>query len=184
MIRIENIKDEMNVYVSGIMDDAICSEISNSIKLGAAAGTKTVLMHINSYGGSVSGAWDIISTIKNAGLKFKAINEGFAISAASILLASADESQAFDYSTSMIHDPLLGGTTLEKTTGSARELLTAIKDGIMTVLNNRLKMPIEQLSNLLKKETSWNAQEQLSFGLVDSIITTSSKPQFLSLIHI
>ena len=177
-LRIINSSDTLEVYISGKMDDEVCSNISNSIKAAAKAGIKQVVMHINSYGGSVAGAWDIIAAIKNSNLKLKAINEGFAISAASVLLASADEAKAFDYSTSMIHDPLANGVTLEKASGKTKELLIAIKDGIMNMLNNRLKLPIEELSDLLKKETSWNAKQQLEYGLVDEIISTKSKPNF------
>lgn len=177
-LKIVNTNDTLDVYVSGTMDDDTCLNISNSIKLGAKAGIETVKMHINSYGGSVAGCYDIVSSIKSNNLKLHSINEGFAISAASLLLAAADYAEGYSYSTSLIHDPLIGNTTLEDAKDSAREFLVAIKDGIMNILNKRLKLPIEELSNLLKKETSWNAKQQLDNGLIDNIIETSSTPKF------
>lgn len=176
MYKIENISDTLNVYISGIIDDDTCEKISKDIIYASEAGSKKLMMHINSYGGSVAGAYQLISTIKNAGISFIAQNEGFAISAAGILLASADEARAYDYSMALIHDPLMGGTTLKDTKGSDKEFLTKIKDGLMSILNRRLKMPKEQLDEMMSKETSMNADEQLSIGLVDSIISTNSKP--------
>lgn len=179
MIRIENTQDTLHFYVSGIMSDDSCKQISDAIKIGVEAGIKNVSGHLNTYGGSVAGAWDIISTIKSNNLHFTATNEGFAISAGAILLASANHSRAFDYSTSMIHDPMLQNKTLETTEGSARELLVAIKDGIMAIFSNRIKVAKDVLYNMLKKETSWNASDQLKYGLVDEILYTSTKPNIL-----
>lgn len=177
MIRIENTQDTLHFYISGVMTDDSCKEITNSIKLAIEAGIKKVHAHLNTYGGSVSGAWDIISLIKSNNLHFTATNEGFAISAGAVLLSASDHARAYDYSTSMIHDPMLNNKTLEKSDGSVKELLTAIKDGIMTIFSKRIKVTKDVLSNLLKKETSWNAYDQLKFGLVDEILYTSSKPE-------
>lgn len=72
MIRIENKQDAMHVYVSGVMTDETCDEIKDSIKLSINACIKNIVMHINSYGGFVKGAWDIISTIKSNNLNLVA----------------------------------------------------------------------------------------------------------------
>lgn len=176
MYKIENISGALNVYISGVMDDETCDNIAKDITYASEAGAKKLMMHINSYGGSVAGAYQLISSIKNSGMNFIAQNEGFAISAAGILLASADDARCFDYSMALIHDPLMGGTTLKDAKGSDKDFLTKIKDGLMSILNKRLKLPINELDEMMSKETSMNADEQLSIGLVDSIISTNSKP--------
>lgn len=176
MYKIENIKQTLHIYISGIIDDETCNKMSNDIINAKSAGSSELMMHINSYGGSVAGAYQLISTIRNSGMRFSATNEGFAISAAGILLASADESMCYDYSIALVHDPLIGGQTLANTKGKDKEFLTKVKDGLMSILNKRFKMDIEDLKVMMSKETTMNADEQLKIGLVDSIITTSSKP--------
>lgn len=177
--KIDNISGVLNVYISGVMDDDTCNKIAVDITNASEAGATELLMHINSYGGSVAGAYALISAIRNTNMRFVTQNEGFAISAAGILLAAGDESKAFDYSTALIHDPLIGGRTLKETDGADRNFLTKIKDGLMTVLNKRLKLDISELTKMMSKETSLNAIEQLALGLVDSIIETGSKPKIL-----
>lgn len=176
MYKIENIKQTLHIYISGVIDDETCNKMSNDIINAKSAGSSELMMHINSYGGSVAGAYQLISTIRNSGMNFIAQNEGFAISAAGILLASANDSRCYDYSIALVHDPLIGGQTLNNTKGKDKVFLTKVKDGLMSILNARFKMNIEDLKEMMSKETTMNADEQLKIGLVDSIISTSSKP--------
>jgi len=177
MYKIENIKQTLHIYISGVIDGETCNKMSNDIINAKSAGSSELMMHINSYGGSVAGAYQLISTIRNTGMNFIAQNEGFAISAAGILLASANDSRCYDYSIALVHDPLIGGQTLNNTKGKDKEFLTKVKDGLMSILNVRFKMNIEDLKVMMSKETTMNAEEQLKIGLVDSIITTSNKPK-------
>jgi ATP-dependent Clp protease, protease subunit len=177
MYKIENIKQTLHIYISGVIDDETCNKMSNDIINAKSAGSSELMMHINSYGGSVAGAYQLISTIHNTGMNFIAQNEGFAISAAGILLASANDARCYDYSIALVHDPLIGGQTLNETKGKDKEFLTKVKDGLMSILNKRFKMDIEDLKVMMSKETTMNADEQKLIGLVDSIITTSNKPQ-------
>ena len=176
MYEIKNLGDTIDISINGVITDDGSTQLANEIKTAAKAGIKNVTLHINSYGGSVKGAYDIVTALIKSDMTVTAINEGFAISAASVILAAADVSKAFDYSTAMIHDPLLGNQSLNDTEGPMHNLLQAVKDGIIAIYSKRFKLPIEKISALMTAETSLNAIEQLNIGLVDEIIERKIKP--------
>ena len=167
--------DTLDIYISGIIQDSDGQMIANQIK-NVNDGISNLTFHINSYGGSVIAAYDIISAFKNTKLNVTSINEGFAVSAASIILAASKTAKAYDYSTALIHNPLMGNKSLEETEGSTKNFLTKIKDGIMAIYLNRMNIDSSKLSNMLNQETSLNAEEQKQFGLVDEVIITNNKP--------
>lgn len=173
---VQNAPTQLDIYISGVIEEEKSLELANEIKLAGESGVTDLVIHINSYGGSVKGAWDIVSAFKNSGMKVTAINEGFAVSAASLILAAADYSKAYDYSTALIHDPLMGNKTLAKTSGSDREFLTKIKDGLMSIYQAKFNISTESLSTMMTKETSLNAQDQKNIGLVNEIIFRKNKP--------
>jgi len=174
---IKNDKSVLDIYIKGIIEDAFGDEMANQITNAANAGIQNLTIHINSYGGSVKAALDIVSAFKNTNMVVTAINEGFAVSAASIILAAADKAYAFDYSTCMIHNPLMGDRSLNDTQGSDRELLTKIKDGMINIYKKRMNVDSNKISKMLNDETSLNAEDQKRLGLVDSIIIKKSKPK-------
>lgn len=174
MYEIENKDNAMDIYISGSITDDMGVDLALDIRNAIEAGVEEITYNINSLGGSVQAAWDIISAgcgTEEKRPKIKAINSGFAYSAAAVLLASADESYAYDYSSAMIHNPLFNNVTLEDTEdGSIKEMLTKVRDGIVNVLKGKMKKSQEEIEEMMKRETSMNAKEQLDFGLVDEII--------------
>lgn len=179
MYTIQNSKtpNSIDLFINGIITENDGIGIVNDMRNAVASGVKEINFRINSYGGSVKAAYDIVSEMKTLDVVTNSINEGFAVSAASIILAAADNARAFDFSMAMIHDPLLGNKTLEDTKGKDKEFLQSVKDGILAIYKHRIKVPLKELSKMLTKETSLNASQQKDLGLVDEIIEKKSKPQ-------
>lgn len=169
--------NSIDLFINGIITENDGIGIVNDMRNAVASGVKEINFRINSYGGSVKAAYDIVSEMKTLDVVTNSINEGFAVSAASIILAAADNAKAFDFSMAMIHDPLLGNKTLEDTKGKDKEFLQSVKDGILAIYKHRIKVPLKELSKMLTKETSLNASQQKDLGLVDEIIEKKSKPQ-------
>ena len=178
MYKIENKAPEIaHIFINGVISEEDGIGVVNDMRNMFEAGVKEITFRINSYGGSVKAAYDIVSEMKTLDIATIAINEGFAVSAASIILAAADTAKAFDFSMAMIHDPLMGNKSLEQTSNKDREFLQRVKDGIIQIYKSRINIPVEQLSKMLTKETSLNALEQKDLGLVDEIIEKNSKPK-------
>lgn len=175
MYTIKNESNSLNINIKGVITDEDSINMAVDIRNAIESGVKSIILHINSYGGSVLGAWEVISALKSApsDVIIEAINEGFAISAASVLLAAANISKAFSYSSAMIHDPLIGGVTLADAEGSDKEFLQSVKDGIMSIYQTKMKdLSPDAIANMMAVETSMNAAMQLKNGLVDEVITS------------
>lgn len=140
--------------------DPILDQIENS-------DCDAFLLRINTEGGLVDKAFQLISELKNSGKPFFAINEGFAISCGAVILASADKAYSYPYGVSLIHDPFYSE-------GEPDEFLLKVKDSLMSILSS--KIHTDNLSDLLSQETTWNAREALEYGLVDEIIGESVLP--------
>ena len=125
------------------------------------------LLRINTEGGLVDKALQLISELKNTGKPFYAINEGFAISCGAVILASADKAYSYPYGVSLIHDPFYSE-------GEPDEFLVKVKDSLMSILSS--KIHTDNLSDLLSQETTWNAKEALEYGLIDEIIGEAILP--------
>lgn len=134
--------------------DPILTQIENS-------DCDAFLLRINTEGGQVDKAFQLISELKNTGKKVFAINEGFAISCGAVILASADKAFSYPYGITLIHDPFYEDA-------EADEFLIKVKDSLMSILSNKIKT--DNLSQLLSDETTWNAKEAKAYGLVDEII--------------
>lgn len=134
--------------------DPILTQIENS-------DCDAFLLRINTEGGLVDKAFQLISELKNSGKKVFAINEGFAISCGAVILASADKAFSYPYGITLIHDPFYEDA-------DADEFLVKVKDSLMSILSNKIKT--DNLSQLLSEETTWNAKEAKQYGLVDEII--------------
>jgi len=178
MYKIENKGQKIaHIFINGVISEEDGIGVVNDMRNMYEAGVEEIIFRINSYGGSVKAAYDIVSEMKTLNIVSTAINEGFAVSAASVILAAADKAKAFDFSMAMIHDPLMGNKSLEQTSNKDREFLQRVKDGIIQIYKSRINIPVEQLSKMLTKETSLNALEQKELGLVDEIIKKNSKPK-------
>lgn len=157
-MRIQELK--IHGEIDSMLVDPLLTQIESS-------DADAFLLRINTEGGLVDKALQLISELKNTGKKYFAINEGFAISCGAVILASADKAYSYPYGVSLIHDPFYSE-------GEPDEFLVKVKDSLMSILSN--KIHTDNLSDLLSQETTWNAREALEYGLIDEIIGETILP--------
>lgn len=174
------IRGTIGFDVSGV---AIAEEIDRLNEEGA----KKIILRINSAGGDVIDGFNIVSSILRSEATIETINEGVAASMAAVILASGDQRRAFDFSTALIHDPMLGGTSLEEIKDEQkRDNLIKIKNGLVKILKDSTGQPEKIINELMTRETVMSATEQRKFGLVNSVIKSRVKkaPANLSLLEV
>jgi hypothetical protein len=121
-------------------------------------------------------AYDIISSFKNSNVKVVGVNEGFAVSAASYILASCDKRYARSYSMAMIHNPAVGNQSIDTKDVKLKNFLTKSRDGILVIYQSIFRdKNRDEIINLLNSETNFNADEQLAIGLVEEILDDDFK---------
>jgi len=146
--------------------DKSASDIVSELK---ALKAKNLDVHINSYGGDVKEGLAIYNTLKNADMKVKTIDDGFACSAASVVFMAGGERVMNDASLLMIHNAWTFGA------GNAEELRKMADD--LEIVNQASVEAYKANSNLdeatikeLMDAESWILPEEaLDYGFATSI---------------
>lgn len=160
----------------GDIDALSAMVVAEEFKVKAKAGHKRITIRISSDGGSVFAGLDMIKDIVDAkeayGVKTVCLVDNRAYSMAMVVLQSAacDVRAMKPYATLMIHHASV------KTQGTADDLddtsliLKAIDRAMLTIVANRMKMPIDELYKRIDRRDWWMAgEEALKVRAVDVI---------------
>jgi ATP-dependent Clp protease protease subunit len=171
---------EYEIILSGEVGwDVIGKKIADEIRYLNSIGATKITERINSGGGYVVDGYDIVDANLNSSAIIETIVTGLAASTAGWLAATGTKGYRFivDYGKGMIHDPSIGGNTIEDMPdGPDKEGLMSIKDSIATILSNNSNLKKDKINELMTKETWLSAEEWVSFGFADKVIKTSNKP--------
>lgn len=181
-------KDEFELFIRGTIGfDVSGIAIAEEIDRLNVEGATRIVERINSAGGDVIDGFNIVSANLRSEATIETINEGVAASMAAVILATGDIRRAFDFSTALIHDPMLGGTTLKEIEDeNQRANLTKIKDSLVKILKDATGQTDSVITALMARETVLSATEQRQFGLVNNVIKSRVKkaPKNLSLLEV
>lgn len=135
----------------------------------AQAKGKPITLCINSGGGSVFDAFAMMGALRAHDAKVTARVDGVAASAASFLLAAADEVSMSSEAWIMIHDAAgrcFGRAEDMRETADWMDRVNAQLAGIYAKRSGRSQ---EEFAEAMKKTTWYTADEALEHGLVDSV---------------
>ena len=156
----------------GINGDLVSKEINFLVSNGVTE----ITQHINTGGGGIINGMSIISTNRSTTAHIITVNHGVCASMGASILASGDTRKAMDFSRAMIHDPLIGGTSLaDMEDGKEKNALLSLKGMLVDIFSNVSGKSKDEISELMTAETWMNASEQESFGLVTEVIPTKDK---------
>ena len=111
-------ENEYEIILSGEIGWSINGkEIAKEIRFLNSIGATKIIERINSPGGSVIDAYDIVDANLNSQAIIETIVTGLAGSAAGWIAATGTKGnrKIVDYGMGMIHDPSMGGDTIEST---------------------------------------------------------------------
>ena len=134
------------------------------------AGDKPINIHVNSEGGSVFDGFAIYSQLKQAKGKVTAYVDGLAASAASYLIAAADEVVMSDVAWIMIHNAS-GWTGGDKSAlRKEADVLENIDNTIASIYAKRSgQYSADYFLELMNEETWLDAEHARDYGMVDTI---------------
>ena len=133
-------------------------------------------LYVNSPGGSVMDATAIASALHRHPATINAVVDGWALSAASLIVATSDTVAMGQRSLIMIHNPALMIFGDARGLRKGAEILDKVKAGMVTTYDARLKQGPEAVSAILDEETWMTAQEALDAGFADSIVEDNQPP--------
>ena len=131
---------------------------------------KDVVIHVNSEGGSVFDAFAIYTQLRQHSGKVTAYVDGLAASAASYLIAAADEVVMSDVAWLMIHNASTWITGNKDDIRKEANLLENIDNTIASIYAKRSNhYSIDHFLQLMEEETWLSATDAAALGLVDTI---------------
>lgn len=131
--------------------------------------TGTILLKVNSLGGSVFDGTAIHNQLKSHKAKVIAVIDGIAASIASVIVMAADEIRMPANAMLMIHDPWTCSCGTSDEMRKAADALDKIKESIIASYA-RSGLSQDEISQLMAEETWFTAQDAVDQGFADTII--------------
>lgn len=161
--------------------------VSKKVDELVAAGEKTVMFRINSYGGEVDSGWDFIQHMEDVkrenGVKTICVADARAMSMGAVFFQSiCDERLLTGRSILMFHGA--GGQFAGKTDALQSDLsaMEATNEAIVNTCSARLKITPEEYSAHVAHQDWYLApSEALRVGAADAVVTTTDLPKLFVL---
>ena len=129
-----------------------------------------IVLHINSYGGSVFAGLAAVDYIKNSKIPVHTVIDGCAASAATLMSCVGAHRQINRNACMLVHQ--LSGVMwgkfqeMQDDMQNSKMLMKKIKD----IYNEHTRIPKREMDKILKHDLWWEAEKCLQYGLVDEII--------------
>tara|TARA_B110000483_G_scaffold218260_1_gene271430 strand:- start:1615 stop:2325 length:711 start_codon:yes stop_codon:yes gene_type:complete len=129
-----------------------------------------IYLHINSYGGCVFSAFNIIDVIESCSVPIYSIIEGCAASAGTLISVVCHKKFIRKNSYMLIHQLSSGCWGKMCEIEDEMENLTDFMDKIKKIYVDNTKIPRKELSELLKHDLWLNSEKCLKYSLADEIM--------------
>ncbi len=152
----------------GLADSIVCQ----LLHLGGEDLEAEITLYIDSPGGSVSAGLAVYDVMRAVPCRIRTICVGTAASMAAVVFAAGDTREILFHGEVMIHDPLVNGGI----SGSAlavqdkSDRLMQTRKTLCGILAAHTGKSLKQIYKATAKDTYFNAEEAVGFGLADRII--------------
>jgi hypothetical protein len=126
---------------------------------------QSISVRINSVGGSVLEGYSIISAILNSKVPCNTYIDGLAASISGVIAMAGTKCYMMDYGTLMLHNP----------SGGEPKVLGIVKEALVNLISNRSGKAMDEIAEMMDKETWLSATEALANGLVNEIVSSGKK---------
>ena len=158
------------VFLGMLIDDDVANTIIAQLLYLDSQSHEPIQLYLNTPGGSCSAGLAIYDTMNLIKSPVNTICVGMAASMGSILLVNGLQRSILPHSKVLIHQP--SGWTEGKTSDMLIDMkeLEKCKKELCQILANKTKQPFDQIWNDFDRDKWFDAEEALTYGLVDKII--------------
>jgi ATP-dependent protease ClpP protease subunit len=157
-----------NIQVADANSYGVCSLKSVVDSFNSQSDAESFIVHIHSNGGDVHEGLAIYDFLKNCGKEITTRVEGMCASISSVILLAGSKREATENAKILIHNAwtvAMGDhNELEQTSKS----LKMYSDLIKKIYVKETGMSIEDLSELMDKETTFNLEQSITNGFIHS----------------
>jgi len=159
---------EGHIWINDVIERDYHLEVKR--QLDALKGATSLVVHIQSPGGSVAAGFNTYHVLKAAGKHIKTIIEGEAQSIATFIALAGDEIEIRNPSIFMIHNPwneIQGDAdSLEAGASELRNLQRDLAEAYV----RKTGIPYDQIQLMMKNETVMSAQQAVQMRFADRIV--------------
>ena len=165
------LKDRI-IIINGEIDNNLANSVVAQLLYLDSINHEDISIYINSPGGSVTDGMAIYDTMNYINSDICTIGIGICASMAAFLLSSGTKGKRFVLPNSevMIHQPLGGAQGQATEIKIAAEHILKTKDKLNKILANNTLKDLEIIEKDTDRDNFMNAEEALSYGIVDKII--------------
>ena len=129
-----------------------------------------IMLHINSYGGSVFAGLAAVDYIKNSKIPVHTIIDGCAASAATLMSCVGSHRMMHKNACMLVHQ--LSGMMWGKFQEMQDDMENSemLMEKIKNIYREHTKIPKKEMDNILKHDIWWEADKCLLYGLVDELV--------------
>jgi len=131
---------------------------------------KTIVVSINSPGGSVMDGFAIYNRLRSHGAKIEVSVDGIAASIASVIAMAGDVIRMPQNSFMFIHQPLVGAVGNAEDLRKMAEDLDKVAVNIQNIYAVRSGADVKAIQKMMQEETMLTAQEAMDMGFCDEIL--------------
>ena len=165
------------IWLAGPVNDRMSTVVQAQLMFLDNLETKDITLHVDSPGGSVKSGLSIVDVMDYITSDCVTINTGMAASMGSILLGAGTKGKRYTlrFSRVMLHQVSTGAQ------GNIQDIRRSIAEGekynelLFGLLGKYTDKDPKQVMEDASRDLWLNADEALSYGIVDNIITTKKK---------
>lgn len=167
---------ERVILCVGEIDDEMASLIVAQLLYLASIDQEEILFYINSPGGSISAGLAIYDAMQYISNDISTIGMGMCASMASVLLCAGTANKRYLLKNCevMIHQPMgaVKGAASDMRIATSRML--KLQENLYRILQEHTHQTLETIRHDCDRDTYFNAQEAIQYGLADQVISTQS----------
>jgi ATP-dependent Clp protease protease subunit len=168
---------ERIIWVAGGVDDHMSTIVQAQLMFLDSLDHNDITMHIDSPGGSVKSGLSIVDVMDYITSDIRTINTGMAASMGSVLLGAGTKGKrgSLRFSQTMLHQSSGGaGGNIQDARITFKEW-EKVNDILFTLLGDYCGKSAEQVKNDATRDLWLNAEDALSYGIIDEIVKKKKK---------
>ena len=171
-----NLESRVIHMVGPVTDEMAATVVAQLLHL-EAMGDEDIYLYINSPGGSVSAGMAIYDTMQYIKPDVSTVCIGRAASMGAVILSGGTKGKRMilPHSEVMIHQPSGGMEGQASELLIAAEHIKATKQMLNEILSENCGKPLDQITNDTDRDFWMRAEEAVSYGVVDTILSRNKK---------
>jgi ATP-dependent Clp protease, protease subunit len=168
---------ERIIWVAGGVDDHMSTIVQAQLMFLDSIDSNDITMHIDSPGGSVKSGLSMVDVMDYIKSDIRTINTGMAASMGSVLLGAGTKGKrgSLRFSQTMLHNSSGGAVGNIQDARISMKEWEKVNNILFTLLGGYCGKSAEQVENDASRDLWLDAEQALSYGIIDEIVGKKKK---------